>query len=85
MLPNCIGFVDGSHVNLEQAPALAHASEYYSRKQRYGLHLQVVCDWHQIIRHIKVGRPASTHDAKVFNECDLGKHHGMIGTQGLTH
>ena len=70
---NCIGFVDGTHVNLEEAPSVQHPEEYFSRKQKYGLRLQVICDFNHMIRHVKLGHTASAHDARVFASCNLAK------------
>ena len=40
-LPRCIGYVDGTEVNLAETPSLDHTS-YYSRKQRYSIKAQVI-------------------------------------------
>jgi len=71
-LPGAVGFVDGTHINLEEKPYVNCPDDYYSRKQRYGLHLQIVCDYNLKIRHFKLGNTASVHDAKVFSQCVLG-------------
>ena len=42
-LPNCVGIVDGGHINLEQAH-FDDPESYFSRKMRYSMHLQGICD-----------------------------------------
>ncbi|OXA46779.1 protein ANTAGONIST OF LIKE HETEROCHROMATIN PROTEIN 1 [Folsomia candida] len=72
-LPGCIGIVDGSHINLEEAP-INDPQSYFSRKMRYSIHLQGICDAELRLRHILVGYPGSVHDARVFANCDIAKH-----------
>lgn len=71
-LPNCIGYIDGSHINLEEAP-LDDPESYFTRKQRYAIQLQAVCDNNKMIRSIFVGYPGSVHDARVFANSEIGK------------
>lgn len=70
-LPKCIGYVDGSHINLNEAPVYDPES-YYTRKQRYALQIQAICDNDYLIRNIFVGFPGSVHDARVFANSDIG-------------
>ncbi|OXA45193.1 putative nuclease HARBI1 [Folsomia candida] len=62
-LPNCIGYIYGSHINLEEAP-LDDPESYFTRKQRYAIQLQAVCDNNKMIRSIFFGYPGSVHDAE---------------------
>ena len=69
-LPKCI--VDGSDAVLCSAP-IDDKEVYWSRKKRYGIQFQVVCDLEKQIRHFFCGYPASVHDAKVYSACLLYK------------
>jgi len=72
-MPGCVGYMDGSHVPLFEAPIDDHEA-YFSRKQQYGMHLHAICDNKLIFRSISVGYPASAHDARVFSNTPLGLH-----------
>jgi hypothetical protein len=41
--PGCIGFLDGSDINLRFDPVW-HAETYFHRKKRYGFNVQAICD-----------------------------------------
>lgn len=69
-LPGCIGYLDGCHIDLFEAP-FDHHESYFSRKQKYGIQLQAVCDNDLLFRNITVGYPASAHDARVFANSPL--------------
>jgi hypothetical protein len=71
-LPKCMGFIDGSHVNLDEAPTQDPES-YFTRKQRYAIQVQAVCDIEMKIRNIVVGFPGSVHDARVYANSTLGR------------
>lgn len=71
-LPGCVGYLDGCHIPLFEAPLQNHES-YFSRKQEYAIQVQAVCDNDLVIRNISVGYPASTHDARVFANTPLGQ------------
>ncbi|CAG8695062.1 12148_t:CDS:1, partial [Gigaspora rosea] len=43
-LPNVIGELDGSHMNLFEAPSKSNKEVYFARKRRYAIHLQAVVD-----------------------------------------
>jgi hypothetical protein len=44
-IPNCLGFVDGTHINLERAPGRGDAAgELHSRKKRCGFNVVAVVD-----------------------------------------
>jgi len=70
-LPNCIGYVDGSHINLEEAP-VEDPESYYTRKQRYAIQIQAICDNDRLIRSIFVGYPGSVHDARIYDNSEIG-------------
>jgi DDE superfamily endonuclease len=71
-LPKCVGYLDGSHVILFEAPLENHES-YYSRKQQYGIQIQAICDNDKLIRNVAVGFPASVHDSRVFLNSPIGQ------------
>jgi hypothetical protein len=68
--PNCIGSIDGTHIPFYEKP-LDCPEDYYSRKHKYGMQLQVLVDENKRIRHIYTGMPASVHDATVFRRSNL--------------
>lgn len=72
-LPGCIGYMDGTHVPLFEAPLQDHEG-YFSRKQLYALHVHAICDNHLLFRSVSVGYPASAHDARVFANLPIGLH-----------
>lgn len=71
-LPNCMGYIDGSAIVLDEAP-IDDPESYFTRKQRYAIQLQAICDQNKIIRNLFVGFPGSVHDARVFTYSEIGK------------
>lgn len=69
-MPGCIMYVDGTEINLAERP-VTDPDSYLSRKQRYSLKAQVICDWKLRIRHLVLGYPGSVHDSRIFNNCPL--------------
>ncbi|CAG8677124.1 12828_t:CDS:1, partial [Dentiscutata heterogama] len=69
--PNVIGALDGSHMNLLEAPSKLNKDVYITRKRRYAIHLQAVIDHRGIFLNYDLGYPASVHDAKVFRNSSL--------------
>lgn len=80
-LPKCVGFVDGSDVPLASAP-IENKVCYWSRKKRYSIQFQIVCDKDRLIRDFFTGYPGSVHDAKVFNSSLFGQHLDRYLTNG---
>jgi hypothetical protein len=70
MIPDCVGFVDGTLLPLFCEPQ-RDGSNYYSRKGSYGVAAMVVCDDQKRIRYICCGFPGSAHDQRVLNNCRL--------------
>lgn len=66
-LPDCLGYIDGSHINLEHAPTrpAKTAGSFHSRKERYGFNLVAVVDDHKRFRYIHWGFSASSSDQRV--------------------
>jgi hypothetical protein len=75
-LPNCVGYIDGTHVKLEEAPSDDHES-YFSRKQQYSIQVQAIVDNERRIRDIYIGFPGSVHDARVFANSNISQHPGL--------
>ncbi|CAG8592823.1 13492_t:CDS:2, partial [Cetraspora pellucida] len=64
--PNVIGALDGSYINLFEAPSKPNKDVYFTRKRQYAIHLQAVVDHQGLFINYNVGYPASVHDVKVF-------------------
>jgi len=69
-MPDCIGVVDGTPVNLAQKPHI-DGEVYFSRKSRYCINLQLVCDDRRNIRFFQAGWPGSVFDSTVFDNSDI--------------
>jgi hypothetical protein len=70
LFPKCVGFVDGSDAAFFQSPA-EDKDTYWSRKKKYCMQFQIVCDPAKYIRHFFTGYPGSVHDAKVYGSTEL--------------
>src|SRR5882757_8847988 len=79
--PKCMGYIDGTHITLSEAPLDDHES-YYTRKQKYAIQMQAVCDNKCRLRNVFVGYPGSVHDARVYNNSSLGKNPEAFLTNG---
>lgn len=71
-LKGCVGVVDGTLVNFCQKPFI-DSETYWSRKQRYSMNLQIVCNHRREIIYYQVGYPGSCHDSYCFGKTDLCK------------
>ena len=71
-LPGCVGFIDGTHVQLYEKP-VDDPDDYINRKNQPTIQLQLTVDNNKLIRHFYVGFPGSAHDARVYDHCDLSK------------
>ncbi|ODN05798.1 putative nuclease HARBI1 [Orchesella cincta] len=76
-LPGCIGYIDGSHITLDEAP-VDDPESYFNRKQNYAIQLQAVCDNDKRIRNLTVGYPGSVHDARVFANSSIATSHNYF-------
>ena len=68
-IPNCIGFIDGSHIRLESRPD--GDNDYTNRKGFPSIQLQAIVDNKTIITDMFVGWPGSVHDARVFRNSPI--------------
>ena len=72
---HCVGIIDGTLVLLDFRPEMYHEC-YYSRKCVYALNVMIVCDDQKRILYYTAGWPGSTHDNRVFRNCNLFKNRG---------
>ena len=70
-IPNCIGFIDGTHIRLSCMPG--GDTGYLNRKKFPSLQLQLIVDDLLVIRDTYVGWPGSTHDARVFRNSPVSR------------
>ena len=68
-LPNVIGAIDGSHVQIK-APKTCH-EDYFNRKQNYSINLQGTVDGTGMFIDVSTGWPGSMHDARVLRLSSL--------------
>ena len=71
--PNCLGFIDGTLFPLYFKPRREDCGDYYGRKMGYSLSVLFACDHNLCIRYFNAGWPGSTHDDRVFRNCDVFK------------
>ncbi|WWD21269.1 hypothetical protein CI109_105753 [Kwoniella shandongensis] len=65
-IPHCIGFIDGTHINLARAPARPEkgAAAFHSRKERYGMLLLAAVDERKRFTFIHYGYSARSSDMR---------------------
>lgn len=92
-IPDCVGFVDGTNINLYQAPSQGfEASAYHSYKERYGFNLLAVVDPYKRFTYLHWGFSARSSDMRVqaatLLHLDPGrffsKGEHIIGDKGFT-
>lgn len=71
-IDDVIGVIDGSHIPLFEAPKVDR-DVYVSRKKRFGLQIQAICDHRLLVYDYEIGWPASVHDARVFENSSAFK------------
>jgi hypothetical protein len=67
---NCVGFIDGMLLPLEEKPSI-DPEDYYSQKGLYGLATLVVCDDNKNIIYYLTCWPGCSHDTWLWEYCDL--------------
>ncbi|XP_033759034.1 protein ANTAGONIST OF LIKE HETEROCHROMATIN PROTEIN 1-like [Pecten maximus] len=69
-IPNVIGCIDGSYINLSGQATECRAS-YINRKGNSSMQLQAVCDHEMKFIDVYTGWPGSVHDSRVFKASPL--------------
>ena len=69
-LPGAVGIIDGTPINFAQRPHI-DGEVWFSRKQRYSMNLQLVCDDRGKILYYIAGWPGSVYDNTVLNQSPL--------------
>ncbi|TPX54219.1 hypothetical protein PhCBS80983_g05998, partial [Powellomyces hirtus] len=69
--PECVGFVDGTHLPIYQRPAKKDAEDYFNRKRTYLFNVMIVNDHQKRIRYTTFGHCGSAHDTRVWDSSDL--------------
>jgi len=70
LFPKCVGYIDGSTADFAQAP-VENKDAYWSRKKKYCMQFQIICDPFKVIRSLITGYPGSVHDARVYSTSAL--------------
>jgi len=70
-LPNCIGIIDCTHVEIPGCKAMGDRTRYISYKKRYTLILQAVVDGSGAFTHCVAGYPGSLNDCTIFAKTDV--------------
>ena len=70
-LPNCVGAIDGSHIEIVRPNECA--TDYYNRKGYYSILLQGICDGNGKFLSVSSGHPGSIHDARMMRRSGFYK------------
>ncbi len=72
-IPNCVGIMDGTLLELGLKPSCNDASDYHGRKLPFSLTVLFICDDKRRIRYYLGGFPGSTHDNRVWRNSKVNK------------
>ena len=89
---HCVGIIDGTLILLNFRPESFHEC-YFSRKSVYALNVMIVCDDRKRVIYYTAGWPGSTHDNRVFRNCNLftnrgeffSKHEYLLGDSAYSN
>ncbi|KFM67610.1 putative nuclease HARBI1, partial [Stegodyphus mimosarum] len=70
--PNIIGAIDGTLINI-QRPSVDDWFVFISRKRKFALNIQLVCDAKMEILDVVARWPGSTHDSFMWKRSKLGE------------
>ncbi len=90
-VPDCVGFIDGTHLILSQRPTI-DGEVYFNRKKTYSFNVQLICDDQRRILWYQLGWPGSVYDSTVFSHSNMYKNQEgyfsglefLIGDSGYT-
>ncbi|GBG83974.1 hypothetical protein CBR_g37846 [Chara braunii] len=68
--PNCFGAIDCTHIYIDK-PVGAPSANYYDRKQKFSVKVQVVVDLDLWVLDVHVGYPGSMHNVRVLHNSQL--------------
>ncbi|GBG78763.1 hypothetical protein CBR_g27987 [Chara braunii] len=71
--PNCFGAIDCTHIYIDK-PAGASSDNFYDRKQKFSVQVQVVVDLDLRILDVHIGYPGSVHDVRILYNSQLWRH-----------
>ena len=72
-LPNVFGAIDGTHWEISKPFGSGSAVDYFSRKQKYTIVNQGVCDGNLMFLAVDSGFPGSIHDRRMFDHTWLAE------------
>jgi hypothetical protein len=68
---DCIGFMDGTLIPFAYRPTVHGASDFFSRKHRYGMNALVICDPSKRFTYLLLGNAAAANDQAVASASDV--------------
>ena len=80
-----MGAIDGTHVEIIK-PSCENAFDYFSRKQKYTISNQAICDGNLMFLAVDSGFPGSIHDARMLEHTWISKaatEHSILRTPSI--